>query len=287
MCIRYRGVESKFQKCPGGGPQGGLLTCVFFILQVNKAGSPCSPTSLQQPQVEQSEQPLTDKQNKDQPLLVARTETGQLPAIRQNKTKPNAEEQRPLLASTQEEGQFPVVGQNVSQHQPEDQQQIQTSTQGQTESELPEQLPAPRQEGGILPVCHSKAKLHKKSYIDDLTLLKKISLSDLIKKKRIIGPLDFHDRFNLELPPSKAILQHQLEDLTRFTTKQSMVLNTKKTKCMPFNNSQTKDFLPTLNIKEGANLEVVYQIKLVGLVVTSNMGWNERNCRSLGPGLKQ
>ena len=129
--------------------------------------------------------------------------------------------------------------------------------------------------GAFCQPATAKPNYTKKSYIDDLTLLEKISLSDLIQKKRIIGPLDFHDRFNLELPPSKAILQHQLADLTRFTTKQSMVLNTKKTKCMPFNNSQTKDFLPTLSIKEGANLEVVYQIKLVGLVVTSNMGWNE------------
>ena len=54
-----------------------------------------------------------------------------------------------------------------------------------------------------------------------------------------------------------------------------MVLNTKKAKCMPFNNSQKKDFLPTLSIKEGDNLEVVYQIKLVGLVVMSDMGWKE------------
>ena len=100
-------------------------------------------------------------------------------------------------------------------------------------------------QGGRGAFCQSataKPNYTKKSYIDDLTLLEKISLSDLIQKKRIIGPLDFHDRFNLELPPSKAILQHQVEDLTSFTTKQSMVLNTKKTKCMPFNNSQTKDF---------------------------------------------
>ena len=43
MCIRYKGAESSFQDCPGGGPQGGLLTGILFILQVNKAGSPCNP----------------------------------------------------------------------------------------------------------------------------------------------------------------------------------------------------------------------------------------------------
>lgn len=46
MCVRYRGATSSFHDCPGGGPQGGLLTGVLFRLQVNKAGSPCIPTPL-------------------------------------------------------------------------------------------------------------------------------------------------------------------------------------------------------------------------------------------------
>ena len=41
MCVRYKGVTSQFEKCPGGGLQGGLLTGVLFCLQVNKAGNPC------------------------------------------------------------------------------------------------------------------------------------------------------------------------------------------------------------------------------------------------------
>ena len=31
MCVRYKGAESSFEKCPGGGPQGGLLTGVLFL----------------------------------------------------------------------------------------------------------------------------------------------------------------------------------------------------------------------------------------------------------------
>ena len=42
MCVRYMGEESSFKRCPGGGPQGGLLTGLMFIIQVNKAGRPCS-----------------------------------------------------------------------------------------------------------------------------------------------------------------------------------------------------------------------------------------------------
>ena len=48
MCTRYKGAISLFHKLPGGGPQGGLLMCVFFILQVNKADSPCVLPALRQ-----------------------------------------------------------------------------------------------------------------------------------------------------------------------------------------------------------------------------------------------
>ena len=48
MCLHYKEAVSPFQPCPGGGPQGGLLTGVFFILQVKQAGRPCrSPRQLQ------------------------------------------------------------------------------------------------------------------------------------------------------------------------------------------------------------------------------------------------
>ena len=46
MCVRYKGEVSSFKSCPGGGPQGGLLTGVLFCLQVNKAGRPCSLPQL-------------------------------------------------------------------------------------------------------------------------------------------------------------------------------------------------------------------------------------------------
>ena len=95
----------------------------------------------------------------------------------------------------------------------------------------------------------------------------------LVQKERIIGPLNFHDRFNLVLPPQTSILQHQLEDLNDFTTQHHMVINSKKTKCLPFNSSLTKDFLPQFQLEEGVYLDVIYQLKLVGLVITSDLCW--------------
>ena len=52
-----------------------------------------------------------------------------------------------------------------------------------------------------------------------------------------------------------------------------MVLNSSKTKCLPFIMSRTKDFIPQLSLEEGSNLEVIYSLKLVGLVITSDLSW--------------
>ena len=105
-------------------------------------------------------------------------------------------------------------------------------------------------------------------------MLEKISLSDLILKERIIGPPMYHDRFHLTLPPHKSVLQHQILDLVRFTKEKSMIINQKKTKCIPFINSRTKDFVPEL-VMDGSTLEVIYQLKLVGLVITADLSWSE------------
>ena len=52
-----------------------------------------------------------------------------------------------------------------------------------------------------------------------------------------------------------------------------MVLNSSKTKCLPFNMSRTKDFMPELSVEKDTNLEVIYSLKLVGLVITSDLSW--------------
>ena len=76
------------------------------------------------------------------------------------------------------------------------------------------------------------------------------------------------------MPPHKSILQHQMQDLKVFTKQHHMVLNSKKTKCIPFNSSKSKDFMPQLQLEDGSFLEVIYQLKLVGLVITSELTWS-------------
>ena len=52
-----------------------------------------------------------------------------------------------------------------------------------------------------------------------------------------------------------------------------MVLNHKKTKCLSFINSRTKDFMPQLKINSCEYLEVIYSLKLVGMIITSDLTW--------------
>ena len=54
-----------------------------------------------------------------------------------------------------------------------------------------------------------------------------------------------------------------------------MIINKSKTKCLPFNNSRTKDFIPKLSVKEGEYLEVIYSLKLVGIFTNSELTWND------------
>jgi hypothetical protein len=106
-----------------------------------------------------------------------------------------------------------------------------------------------------------------------VTLLERISLTNLVRKETIVGPLNWHDWFQLTLPAEKSILQHQLFDLQIFTEQHHMKLNRSKAKCLPFNNSSTKDFVQQLTLEEGSYLEVIYELKLVGLVITSDNTW--------------
>ena len=64
MCVRYKGVESTFKRCPGGGPQGGFLTGVLFILQINKAGKPFSIQPS--PRQEETLCPATERVQQDE-----------------------------------------------------------------------------------------------------------------------------------------------------------------------------------------------------------------------------
>ena len=188
MCVRFNGAESVEQPIPGGGPQGGLFTVIFFNLQVNLAGLPCPlPTIL--------------------PVGVLGPEAG------------------PLHAGPQ---------------QP----------------------------------CQQIEKTLKKKFVDDLSLLEAIDLkSSLVPTSPVVGPVNLHELPGLTLPPECSVLHHQLDDLLKFTVANKMKINNKKTKIMPFNFSKNFDFLPQLYFPGENPLEVIYQTRLLGVNISSNLSW--------------
>ena len=93
-----------------------------------------------------------------------------------------------------------------------------------TQQESQSELPSLRNLNTNPKPCQNQDKLHKKSYVEDLTLIDKISPSDQLQNKRLLGPLDYHHRLNLTLTPEKSILQQQLLDLGTYTAKQTMVI---------------------------------------------------------------
>ena len=134
--------------------------------------------------------------------------------------------------------------------------------------------PAPVQ-AGPLPPCHHEENILKKKYVDDLILLETIDLkSVLVPTAPIFGPPNLHEIPGLHLPPEQSILQHQLADLLDFTEANKMKINSKKTKIIPFNLSKKNDFLPQLNLPNCPPIEVIYETKLLGVTLSSNLSWS-------------
>ena len=118
-------------------------------------------------------------------------------------------------------------------------------------------------------------KSHMK-YIDDLSYVHSLDLKKCLKlniDKNLPRPLSYHDRTEHYLPEIKSEIQHQVDKLNIFVQEREMTINQDKSKVMLFNTSRTYDFMPRITI-DGINyIEVVEEMKLLGIVFQSNMKW--------------
>ena len=121
--------------------------------------------------------------------------------------------------------------------------------------------------------CHQVENTDKKIYIDDLSELEVLTLKKVLVKmnKDFIGPLNFHEQCRLVLPPENSILQHKLKDIQDFTQRNMMLVNKKKTLVMTFNFTKKYDFIPMLNFPGEEPLKVIYETKLLGVTITSDL----------------
>ena len=117
-------------------------------------------------------------------------------------------------------------------------------------------------------------EIHLK-YVDDLTLAEAIDMPSklvAVPPSERTMPDNFHARTGHVLPLSNSRVYNQLQEIESYAEKNDMKLNFKKTKLMVFNPCKTIDFIPEITMKNN-NLEVVNEIKILGLTIRSDMKW--------------
>ena len=119
-------------------------------------------------------------------------------------------------------------------------------------------------------------RIHLK-YVDDMTVAEALNL----KKKLIVNPdphpprpLQYHQRTGHVLPADQSAVQTLLVDLKGYADRHEMKLNEEKTKVILFNRSRKYDFLPECSFGDGQQLQVVDEIKLLGVTMRSDLSWS-------------
>ena len=117
-------------------------------------------------------------------------------------------------------------------------------------------------------------------YVDDLSLTQAINLKECLINNPDPNPprpLTYHDRTNHLLPADSYQLQDQLHQLVRYSEDNQMVISENKCKVMIFNTGRKYDATPKLTLSGSGNnyLEVVETFQLLGVVIRSDLRWND------------
>ena len=113
-------------------------------------------------------------------------------------------------------------------------------------------------------------------FVDDLTILEKVNLllvglASHNCHSSVPSDVPVH---NQVIPAQHLKSQEYLHRIKEWTDQQKMVLNEKKTKIMLFNFTDNYKFTTRLALDEN-NLEIVKQVKLLGVIITDNLKWKE------------
>ena len=86
-------------------------------------------------------------------------------------------------------------------------------------------------------------------------------------------PRQYHERTEHILPAENNPLQAQVDKLKVYASQNGMKINEEKTKVMLFNRATKTDFLPNLELSEGKQIEVVEEMKLLEVMIRSDLKW--------------
>ena len=117
-------------------------------------------------------------------------------------------------------------------------------------------------------------RMHAK-WIDDMTIAEAVNLKDcLIENPSLQHPLPFHERTGHSLPHERSQVQSLLTEVFEYTKKHEMKINESKTNVILFNRSKKFDFAPNLSIGNSSPLNVVEELKILGITIRSDLSWS-------------
>ena len=113
-------------------------------------------------------------------------------------------------------------------------------------------------------------------YFDDATVLEvvnllNVGLSSYRVKESVPSNIPEHNQF---IDSRNLKSQKYLKKISEWTDQNLMALNVKKTQSMVFNFSKKYQFTTDILLKN-EKIEIVHQAKLLGLILTSDLKWDE------------
>ena len=127
----------------------------------------------------------------------------------------------------------------------------------------------PKNIGGPL----AKSKSEEVKYVDDGSVAVSLNLKSCLELDQINrpNPLNFRERTKHILNPANNLLQVYIKDIEQYSITNKMVINKKKTQVMLFNKSRKLDFPPEIMFSDGSQLNVISEIKLVGVLISDEL----------------
>ena len=116
-------------------------------------------------------------------------------------------------------------------------------------------------------------EIHMK-YVDDLTMAESINLpAQLVPVPDDQRALPDRTGHGHVLPLKNSKIYKELIRTERYATDNEMKFNHKKSKIMLFNPCTSVDFMPLLELEKN-ELEVVEELKLLGIILRSDLKWS-------------
>ena len=112
-------------------------------------------------------------------------------------------------------------------------------------------------------------------YMDDLSAAVSVQLDSVLQSDAVVRPkpLAFSERHGKILPDKCNMLLRHIESIEEFAKMNKMMVNKQKTKVMKFTRARKLDFPLEVAFSDGEHLEVINDIKLLGVMINDKLSW--------------